>query len=114
MNEQGALLILMIENEAKKHEASHIDISNFEFTSPKQIKLQADEIAFITMIRISATSDFKLSFKSADESREIERTITSAQEVENNSITKHLSTIKFEISNGDDYQVSVVKIKFIR
>ena len=104
----------MIENEMGKQKDLQIEISNHFFDSPKIIKLQADEIAFITFIKINATSNFIFNYSSTTESRKIEKTMAAPMIIENNIITKHLSSIKFEISNSDKYEVSIVKIKFIK
>ena len=114
MTEQGALLKLMIEKEMEKQKDLQTEISNHLFDSPKTIKLEADEIAFISFIRIEASSNFVLNYSSTTESRKIEKTMAAPMIIENNIITKHLSSIKFEMSNSDKYQVSVVKIKFIK
>jgi len=114
MNEQGELLRLMIENQAKKHEAFNYEITNREFSDPKQVKVAEDEIAFITMISVDASSDFKLSYNSADQAGEIERTIIAPGIVQSNILTKHHSNIKFEIDSGDPFWVSVVTVKFIK
>jgi len=114
MTEQGTLLALMIENELKKHQGFSYFISNHLFNGPKSIKLESDEIAFVTFIRIEASSDFVFNYSSATESRKIDRIITTSTIVENNIITKHHSGIKFNISNSDKYQVSIVKLKIIK
>lgn len=114
MTEQGALIKFMIEYELKRNENELISISNHEFFNPKEIKVEADEIAFISFVKIYASSDFIFKYSSATESRKIEKTITILTLIESNIVTKHLSTIKLNISNNDDYQVSVVKLKFIK
>ncbi len=114
MTEQGALLKFMIENEMEKQKDLQIEVSNHLFDSPKTIKLEADEIAFISFIRIEASSNFVLNYNSTIESRKIEKTMAAPIIIENNIITKHLSSIKFDMSNSDKYQVSVVIVKFIK
>ena len=104
----------MIDNELEKHEGVPVSISNYQFDSPNTIKLKADEIAFITFIKINATANLRFSYSSATESRVIEKSITTPIIVESNIITKHLSSIKFSISNNDEYTVSVVIIKLIK
>ena len=114
MTEQGALLKLMIEKEMEKQKDLQTEISNHLFDSPKTIKLEADEIAFISFIRIEASSNFVLNYSSTTESRKIEKAMAAPMIIENNIITKHLSSIKFDMSNSDKYQVSVVIVKFIK
>jgi len=114
MKEQGALLKLMIENEMEKQRNLQTEISNHLLDSPKTIKLQADEIAFITFIKIEATVNFVLNYSSTTESRKIEKAMAAPMTIENNIITKHLSSIKFDMSNSDKYEVSVVIVKFIK
>jgi len=114
MAEQGALLRFMIENEVEKQDAKILSISNFQFLNPKEIKLEADEIAFVSLIKVHATADFSLKYNSVSESREIKKTIAILTLVESNIVTKHLSTIKFEMSNSDEYEVSMVIIKMVK
>jgi len=110
--EQGALIKLMIENELKEIK-SPVSISNHHYSSPNKIKLDADEMGFISMIKVDAQSDFVLKYHSATESRTIEKLVPIPKEIENNLVTKHVSTINFEIDNGDSFEVSIIKLKTI-
>ncbi len=114
MTEQGALLQLMIKNEMKKHKGFQFSISNHIYDSPKTIKLLPDEIVFISFIDIDANSDFTLNYYSADEVRTIQRTIAVQTRVEENIVSQHHSSIAFNMSNTDKYQVSIVKLKIIK
>jgi len=107
-------LKLMMESEIHQKKDLHFVISNNLYDNPREIKVSQDEICFITFIRISATSDFIFSMRSATESRTIEKTVTTAFTYENNIITRHMGTVKFEMSNTDQYEVSAVIIKFIK
>ena len=114
MTEQGALLQLMIKNEMKKHKGFPFSISNHLFDSPKLIKLDPGEVVLISFISVDANSDFILNYYSADEVRKIERVIAAQTIVEENIISQHHSSISFNMSNNDKYQVSIVKLKIIR
>mgnify|MGYP001214883495 CR=1 FL=1 len=111
--EQGALIQVMIENELRQNDAP-VSISNHRYENPKIIKLQADEMAFISMIRIDAQSDFVLNYHSVTEYRTIKKLVALPVEIENNIVTKHLSSIHFEIDNGDPFEVSIIKLKTIK
>ncbi len=114
MTEQGALLTWMIEKEIEKLKAENISISNHLYDTPKTIKLESDEIAFISFVKIEANTTFTFNYSSTTEERTIEKTITAATTIENNIITKHLSSISFKMSNTDKYHISIVKIKLIK
>ncbi len=114
MTEQGALLQLMIKNEMKKHKGFEFSISNHLYDKPKSIKLLPDEIVFISFISIAANTDFTLNYYSADEVRTIEKVIPSSITIEDNIISQHHSSISFNMSNSDKYQVSIVKLKIIK
>jgi len=114
MTEQGALLQLMIKNEMKKHRGFRFSISNHIYDSPKTIKLLPDEIVYVSFIAIDATSDFTLNYYSADEVRTIQRTIPLTQFIEENIVSEHHSSITFNMSNSDEYRVSIVKLKIIK
>lgn len=114
MTEQGALLQLMIKNEMKKQKSFQFSISNHVYDSPKIIKILPDEIAFISFISIDANSDFTLNYYSADEVRIIEKVIASQIIIEDNIISKHHSSISFNMSNSDSYRVSIIKLKIIK
>jgi len=114
MTEQGALLQLMIKNEMKKHRRFDFAITNHLLDSPKTIKLLPDEVVFISFIDIEANSDFTLNYYSADEVRTIQRTIAAQTNVQDNIISQHHSSITFNMSNTDKYQVSIVKLKIIK
>ena len=114
MAEQGALLKLMIESEILQKKDLRYVISNDLHINPREIKISPDEICFITFIKINATSDFIFNIRSASENRTIEKTVTTAFTYENNIITRHPGSVKFEMSNTDQYEVSSVIIKFIK
>jgi len=114
MTEQGDLLVLMIKNELKKKPELAVSISNHLYDTPKEIKFEADEIVFVSFIKIQATSDFEFEFKSGTERRIIAKTMAAPMTIENNLVTKHLNNIKFSMSNTDKYEVSIVKLKFIK
>jgi hypothetical protein len=114
MTEQGALLQLMIKNEMKKQRGFQFSISNHVYDSPKTIKLMPDEIVFISFIAIDANTNFTMNYYSADEVRTIQRVITNQTIIEENIISKHKSSITFNMSNSDNYRVSIVKLKIIK
>jgi len=114
MREQGELIVLMIQNEIRKNEAELHSIKNYRYFKPSKIEVKADEIVFISFISIQASSNFIFNYSSSTESRELKKTIVTPETIENNIVTKHLSNIKLSISNGDDYYVSVIKLKFIK
>ena len=108
MTEQGALLTWMIEKEIEKLKAKSISISNHLYDTPKTIKLEADEIAFISFVKIEANTTFTFNYSSTTEKRIIEKTIITATTIENNIITKHLSSISFKMSNTDKSRENIL------
>jgi hypothetical protein len=110
MNGLDNIAALMIQGEMAAYEGARFQLSNHTVKDPETIRLQADEVAFITEIRVQTNSDFVLDYYSALESRKHQ----SATSREYSICTRHRGVIYFRITPGAEYHISYTVLKIMQ
>jgi len=113
MNISANILELLTKLEIEKYQKGYFHAQHKKYYNPKKIALQANEIVFISNIKIFAMGSFLLSYYSPDESRQIEKTSTDPEFIKEEIASRHLGNIHFSMSTEDNYEVEIIRLKII-
>lgn len=108
------ILTFMINTDLQNYPEAKYVISNHREINSSLIRLERDEIVYITLIKIISSSLTTIDFNSILESRRIDHKSLFPENYYYDIITRHFGNIYFNISTDSKVEISYVKLKILK
>lgn len=108
------ILTFMINTDLQNHPEAKYVISNHREVNPAILRLERNEIVYITLIKIISSALTTIDFNSILESRKIEHKSLFPENYYYDIITRHFGNIYININTDSKVEISYVKLKILK